>query len=120
MKDVYKRIYAAVAKIPRGKVATYGQIARVAGIPRHARQVGYALAATPDGTGLPWQRVVNAKGEISARARPGEEGKQRRLLEREGVSFSKDGRIDLRRHQWSEARGVARSRSTGLARRLGL
>ncbi|MDX6770354.1 MAG: MGMT family protein [Elusimicrobiota bacterium] len=100
MSSAYERIYAVVARIPRGKVATYGQVARLAGMPRHARQAGYALFALPEGHGLPWQRVVNAKGEVSARSLAFNEAKQRALLEREGVAFDAKGRIPLKRFQW--------------------
>lgn len=96
----WKKIYRVVARIPAGKVATYGQIAHLAGFPGHARQVGYALAATPDELDIPWQRVINAKGEISLRAEPGYEGLQRAMLEQEGVFFSPLGRVDLKRFQW--------------------
>jgi len=93
------RIWAAVREIPRGRVATYGQIAALAGMPGAARQVGYALAALPDGAGgVPWQRVVNAKGEISTRAEPGADDEQRARLEAEGVRFDARGRIDLARY----------------------
>jgi methylated-DNA-protein-cysteine methyltransferase-like protein len=98
--DAYARIYAAVRKIPRGRVATYGQIATLAGLPGHARQVGYALHALTDGR-VPWHRVVNAQGCISARAdEPGGSLLQRMRLEQEGVEFDARGRIDLRRFGW--------------------
>lgn len=100
VQSPYERIYAVVARIPRGKVATYGQVARLAGFPRHARQAGYALQAMPEDRDLPWQRVVNAKGEVSARALSFNEEKQRALLEREGVVFDAKGRIPLKRFQW--------------------
>jgi methylated-DNA-protein-cysteine methyltransferase-like protein len=97
----YARFYRVIARIPRGRVATYGQIAALAGMPRAARQVGYALAALRDADGkVPWQRVVNARGEISARAEPAFEGLQRAMLEREGVKFDPSGRIDLARFLW--------------------
>ncbi len=88
-----------VARIPRGRVATYGQVAALAGAPRHARQVGYALYDLPTGDSLPWHRVINAKGEVSPRSEPGWDGFQRRLLEAEGVRFRR-GRIDLGRYRW--------------------
>ena len=90
----YAAIYAVVRRIPRGKVASYGQVARLAGLPGRARQVGYALHALPAGTRLPWHRVVNAQGKVSRRRRPGSELTQRILLEREGVRFGAGGRID--------------------------
>lgn len=98
--SVYERIYACVRRIPRGRVATYGQIARLAGIPRGARQVGYAMHRAP--AGVPWQRVINARGEVSLRGaeHSGAEHEQRFLLEGEGVSFDLAGRCDLARYAW--------------------
>lgn len=100
MDNYYDQIYQMVCSIPAGKVATYGQIARLTGRPRHARQVGYALAALPDEHEVPWHRVVNAKGEISTRAKFGYTDYQRILLEDEGVEFSEHGRIYLRQFLW--------------------
>jgi methylated-DNA-protein-cysteine methyltransferase-like protein len=99
---LYERIYGAAGRIPFGRVATYGQIARIAGIPGHARQVGYALHALPYGSDVPWHRVINAKGGISTRSDPQFPELQRRLLEAEGVVFDKSGRTDLDRFQWKE------------------
>lgn len=96
----YARIYAVVRRIPRGRVATYGQVARLAGIGGQARQVGYAMHALPAGTTVPWHRVVNARGEVSRRARGEGELEQRLRLEREGVRFSWRGRIDLAMFGW--------------------
>ena len=94
MHPDYARIYAAVQRIPRGRVATYGQIAALADLPRRARQVGYALHALPPGSPVPWQRVVNARGEVSL---PGLAGaRQRELLAAEGVEVGASGRIDLK------------------------
>ncbi len=104
----YARIYAVVRRIPRGRVATYGQVARVAGLPGHARQVGYAMAALKDGMRVPWHRVINAQGAVSPRrAGPGAGVRQRQLLEREGVTFSPRGRVSLDRYGW-EPRGRSR------------
>ena len=119
MKDPYRRIYAVVARIPHGRVATYGQIAALAGLAGHARQVGYALHALPDGSDLPWQRVINAKGEVSQRADAGwwqgegegyREGYQRYLLEEEGVVFDLRGRVDLERFLWDPDADLRRHR----------
>ncbi len=96
----YRRVYAVVRRIPRGRVATYGQVAELAGLGGHARQVGYALHALPAGTTVPWHRVINARGEVSRRSEPGAELSQRLLLEREGVRFDARGRVDLRRARW--------------------
>lgn len=100
-----KKIYEIVRRIPRGRVATYGQVAALAGYGGHARQVGYALHDLPDGSDVPWQRVINARGEVSPRSgAPGEagfrEGWQRHLLEEEGVRFDERGRVDLGRFRW--------------------
>jgi len=97
--SLYERIYEVVERIPEGRVATYGQIAHLAGIPKGARQVGYAMAALGRGTprpGVPWHRVVNAKGESSIG------GEQVTRLEAEGVVFNGRGRIDLKAYGWSE------------------
>ena len=112
MKDTartsYARIYAVIARVPRGRVATYGQIAGEAGLPGHARMVGYALSALPEGSRVPWHRIVNAAGRISLRS-GGADGLgserpmdriQRYLLEKEGVRFGDGGAIPLRVFRW--------------------
>ena len=101
MSDTYARIYAVVRRIPRGKVASYGQVARLAGLPGGARQVGYAMYALPGGSPVPWQRVVNAQGKVSRRRVPGAELTQRMLLQREGIRFGAGGRIPLERYRWA-------------------
>ena len=88
-----------VRRVPYGRVATYGQIARVAGLGDHARMVGYALAALPSSTTVPWHRVINAQGIVSPR-RSGDPLSQRLRLEREGVRFDGRGRAALARHRW--------------------
>ncbi len=105
------RIYALARKVPRGHVATYGQIAALAGLPGHARQVGYAMAALPFGTDVPWHRVINAQGRVSKRADPWGEGLQRNLLEAEGVKFDRGGGVALRRYQWRLRRRPVSSRA---------
>jgi methylated-DNA-protein-cysteine methyltransferase related protein len=105
----YGPIYAIVRRIPRGRVATYGQIARLAGLPGRARLVGYALAALPERSGIAWQRVVNAEGRISPRrGAPECEALQRAMLRREGVRFGKEGAIPLAAFQW-RPRGEGRT-----------
>ncbi len=89
-----------VRRIPKGRVATYGQVASLAGLAGHARQVGYALHALPHGTIVPWHRVVNAAGRISTRATPGGELVQRILLENEGIRLDLRGRIPLDQLRW--------------------
>lgn len=95
----YDPIYAAVQSVPPGRVATYGQVAELAGLPRRWRLVGRALRALPDRSGVPWHRIVNAKGEISPR-----EGDspllQRDLLADEGVVLDDRGRVDLACYRW--------------------
>jgi len=97
---IYRRIYAVVQRIPAGKVATYGQIARLADLGGHARQVGYAMHALPANSQVPWHRVVNAKGEISLRSEPLAAEVQKQLLEAEGIIFEKNSKINLRRYGW--------------------
>lgn len=101
------RILAVVDSIPRGRVATYGQVAREAGLPRHARLVGRTLATLPSGSTLPWHRVVNASGRLS-QPRSGA-ALQRRRLAREGVRFT-SGRIDLARFAWTPVTEPSRPR----------
>jgi methylated-DNA-protein-cysteine methyltransferase related protein len=98
---VYPDVWALVAHIPRGSVATYGQIAKLLGIPGRARFVGYALHSIPPGTSVPWHRVVNARGRVSL---PGQAGRtQAALLVQDGVHVPPDG-IDLQRFGWKPAR----------------
>jgi len=96
----YQRIYATVDSIPKGSVATYGQVALEAGLPRRARLVGRALSQLADGSALPWHRVVNARGEISPRGSGAGEAVQRRRLQAEGVVLGPTGRIALERFGW--------------------
>ena len=96
----YELIWRVVRKIPRGRVATYGQVAELAGLEGHARQVGYALHNLPERSGVPWHRVINAKGEISPRSAGDSHELQRLLLEAEGVDIDLRGRIDLARFRW--------------------
>jgi methylated-DNA-protein-cysteine methyltransferase-like protein len=98
--EFQEQVFAIVAGIPEGKVVTYGQIAAWLGQPRAARQVGYAMAACPRERKLPWHRVVNARGEVSKRANPGDEAQQRTLLESEGVAFDEHGRLSLDQYRW--------------------
>jgi methylated-DNA-protein-cysteine methyltransferase related protein len=98
----YNRIYEIVRQIPQGFVATYGQVAELANLAGKARLVGYALYRVDMQTSdIPWQRVVNAKGEISlSPLRFGSDYLQRSLLENEGISFNDAGKIDLRKYLW--------------------
>ena len=91
-----------VRRIPRGRVATYGQIAELAGLEGHARQVGYALHHLPPKSNVPWHRVLNARGEVSPRTAGDSHELQRLLLEGEGVEFDGRGRLSLARYQWKK------------------
>ena len=95
-----KAIYDVVKQIPKGKVATYGQIAKLVGYPSHARHVGHALATLDQHSDIPWHRVINAQGKISPRGLDGCDDYQRLLLEEEQVVFNKHGAIALAKFQW--------------------
>lgn len=99
-KDItyQQAVYNIVRQIPRGTVASYGQVARIAGGGISARMVGYALAALPPGSNVPWQRVVNSQGRISL---PGfGRAMQEKLLHEEGIVFGPDGKIDFDEFGW--------------------
>jgi len=97
--SIYEKMLLVVQEIQRGRGATYGQIAWIAGA-ASPRMAGDVLAGLPGDTDVPWQRVVNSKGGISPRGDPLATDRQRRLLTEEGVSFKPDGRIDLDRFGW--------------------
>ena len=99
----YARVYAVVRRVPAGRIATYGQVARVAGLGDHARMVGYALAALPMGTTVPWHRIINAQGTVSRR-RSGDSLSQRMRLEREGIRFDLRGRVSFATFGWRPRR----------------
>ncbi len=101
--SAYDRIYETIRRIPRGRIATYGQIAGIVGRIT-PRMVGYAMAALRGRTDVPWQRVINYKGEISARAAGDGSIRQRRLLEAEGIRFDSRGRVDLKKVRWNGGR----------------
>jgi len=96
----YERIWSVVRRIPRGKVATYGQVAELAGLEGHARQAGYAMHALPPNSNVPWHRVINSRGEVSPRTSGDSHELQRLLLEDEGVVFDLRGRCDLKKYRW--------------------
>ncbi len=112
-------MYALVAQIPRGKVATYGQIARLLGARRSARIVGWAMHGTPHGSLVPCHRVIQGRGTCSPNFRIGDPDAQRRLLEREGVRFTLDGRVDLSIHLWDPDPDRIRSQVERRSRRRG-
>lgn len=96
--NTFEKIYEVVKSIPKGKVATYGQVALLAGNPRWARVVGYALHVNPEPGIIPCHRVVNHEGKVAPSFAFGGEGVQRQLLESEGIVFESDGRIDLKKY----------------------
>ena len=100
MLGIYDKIYGIVQQIPLGKVATYGQIARMIGSPKGARMVGYAMAACPDGKDVPCHRVVDRMGGTKEAFDIFQRDTQRMMLEAEGVAFLTDGRVDLPACQW--------------------
>jgi methylated-DNA-protein-cysteine methyltransferase-like protein len=107
----YERFYRVVRRVPRGRVATYGQVAALAGLPRGARLAGHALSALRNTRNdVPWQRVLGARGKGRAGVSlkdPMGAAVQRDLLEREGVAFDARGRVDLARFGWAPGAGRA-------------
>ena len=101
LSDNEKAILTMLGQIPFGRVATYGQIAKLAGIPRNSRQVGAVLRMLPPNSGVPWFRVVNSKGQISHRECASDSGRtQREILEAEGIEFSGKDTISLKKFRW--------------------
>lgn len=97
--QLYALVYEVVSEIPSGKVATYGQIARLIGLPRHARHVGFALSHLASDSTVPWHRVVNAQGKTHQR-HSGSPSFQKELLLSEGIIFTDSDRIKLQTYQW--------------------
>ncbi|HEY73747.1 MAG TPA: MGMT family protein [Thermoflexia bacterium] len=100
MPGFFERVYRLVRQVPPGKVTSYGAIARMLGNPRAARTVGWALHSTPEGSDVPWQRVINSQGRISTSCEEHGQGLQRALLEEEGVEFDERGYVDQERFGW--------------------
>ena len=98
--DTFNKIYEVVKRIPKGRVASYGTVAAMAGNPRWARVVGYALHVNPEPGKIPCHRVVTKKGEVSKAFAFGGENMQRTLLSEEGVEFLADGRVDMKKYGW--------------------
>ena len=116
MSAVFSRLLAVVRRIPHGRVASYGQVATLAGLPRYARHVGYALHALPEGSPLPWHRVVNSRGAVSLRGFGGAAETQVIRLAGEGVEFDARGRVKLDRFRW-RPRGALQGAGSGKASR---
>jgi methylated-DNA-protein-cysteine methyltransferase-like protein len=116
LSDSHARILAVVRRIPRGRVATYGQVAELAGLGGQARLAGYALHALPEGTPLPWHRVLGAGGRLTLmKLSVGAATTQRLRLEREGVRFDARGRVDLDAYQWRP--GASGKKTAGRGKR---
>ena len=98
--DINTRIWQVIASIPGGKVATYGDIARHAGLPGAARRVGYSLRHLPRDTKIPWHRVINSQGRISLPEGSASQYTQRERLEAEGIVFRGNKSIDLKKFRW--------------------
>ena len=97
--DTYEIIWSIVKQIPKGKVASYGEIAKLCDLYGHARQVGYAMHNLPPKSNIPWHRVINSAGKISLPKTGGHYRRQRTLLEKEGVRFVND-KIDFKKFGW--------------------
>lgn len=98
-ESMYYRIYSVVSMVPPGKVATYGQIARIAGR-CSARNVGYALSSVPPESDVPWHRVINSRGSVSVRIHGEPCTAQSRMLETEGIVFNAEGTVNLEKFGW--------------------
>src|ERR1700704_1014641 len=99
------QVFALVKACPTGRVTTYGWIGKVLGYPRGARMIGWIMSETPEG--VPAQRVINSKGELSGSWAFGQRGKMRQLLEAEGVEFTEDGKVNLKRYGWDPSRDLS-------------
>jgi methylated-DNA-protein-cysteine methyltransferase-like protein len=100
MPGFFEQVYHLVRRVPRGRVTSYGAIARILGHPRAARTVGWALHSLPEGSDVPWHRVINSQGCIPATSREHAADLQRALLEAEGVEFDERGVVDWQRFGW--------------------
>src|SRR5262249_45804154 len=101
------RVYALVRACPAGRVTTYGWIAAALGLPRAARVVGWIMNESPRGSSVPAQRVINSKGELTGSWAFGQRGRMRQLLEEEGILFTPEGRVDLKRYGWDPGRTLS-------------
>jgi methylated-DNA-protein-cysteine methyltransferase related protein len=106
------RVFALVRACPVGRVTTYGWLAKTVGYPRGARMIGWFMNETPDG--VPAQRVINSKGELSGSWAFGQQGRMRSMLEAEGIVFSADGRVDLKRYGWDPTRDLSEEELRGV------
>ncbi len=98
--NFFEKVWLLVAKVPKGKVVTYGQLAYLLDSPGAARTVGWAMHSTPENLDIPWHRVINSKGRISLDCGEHDPNLQRVLLEQDGVVFDERGYVDLGTYQW--------------------
>lgn len=105
--ELARHVYALVRACPAGRVTTYGWIGAALGFPRGARMVGWIMNETPDGSDVPAQRVISAKGELTGSWAFGQRGRMRALLEAEGIAFREDGRVDMKRYGWDPNRDLS-------------
>ena len=106
------QVFALVRACPAGRVTTYGWIGKALGYPRGARMIGWIMHETPEG--VPAQRVINSKGELSGSWAFGQRGRMRQLLEAEGITFSADERVDLKRYGWDPSRDLGEEELRGI------
>lgn len=105
VETLMARVFALVRACPAGRVTTYGWIGKALGYPRGARMIGWMMNEAPEG--VPAQRVINSKGELSGSWAFGQRGKMRQLLEAEGITFTEDERVDLKRYGWDPSRDLS-------------
>src|SRR5713226_5363361 len=117
VETLMARVFALVRACPVGRVTTYGWLAKTVGYPRGARMIGWFMNETPDG--VPAQRIINSKGELSGSWAFGEQGRMRSLLEAEGIVFSEDGRVDLKRYGWDPLRDLSEEELPGILENAG-
>jgi methylated-DNA-protein-cysteine methyltransferase-like protein len=111
--DFRATVLAVVAKIPKGKLASYGQVAALAGFPQRPRQVGMVLSGLPEGTPLPWHRVVNTQGYVPSRGRWWGAFEQIGRLRDEGIEVDDLGNLDLEAHRWDGISGSRKKKAKG-------
>ena len=117
VENLMARVFALVKACPVGRVTTYGALAKAIGYPRGARMVGWFMNVAPEG--VPAQRVINSKGELSGNWAFNTPGGMRKLLEDEGIVFSEDGRVDLKRYGWEPLRDLSEEELQSIFENIG-
>lgn len=112
VSSLMARVFALVRACPAGRVTTYGWIGKALGYPRGARMIGWFMSEAQEG--VPAQRVISSKGELTGSRAFGPPGKMRQMLEAEGVTFSPDGRVDLKRYGWDPSRDLSTEELSGI------